>query len=70
MSRKELLVIDRIEDDLAIIAHGSRTFSLPCNLLPRAAKEGDVIKLAVALDTKAIAQRKKEARSQASKAHG
>lgn len=63
MPRKELLVIDRFEAELAVIAYGRHTFTLPRILLPRAAKEGDVIKLAVALDMDATARRKKEAHS-------
>ncbi len=63
MPRRELLIIDRFEEDMAVIEYGRRTFTLPCSLLPRAAKEGDVIRLAVVLDPEATARRKKEARA-------
>ncbi|WP_246187354.1 DUF3006 domain-containing protein [Neomoorella glycerini] len=63
MPRRELLVIDRFEEDMAVIEYGRHTFTLPRSLLPRAAKEGDVIKLAVVLDPEATARRKKEVRS-------
>lgn len=63
MRRQELLVIDRFAEDMAVIEYGQRTFTLPRSLLPRAAKEGDVIKLAVFLDPEATARRKKEVRS-------
>ncbi len=60
MPRRTLLIIDRFEDDLAIITYENSTFALPCSLLPRAAKEGDVIKLAVILDTKTDSHRRKK----------
>ncbi|MDK2821227.1 MAG: hypothetical protein PWP31_1192 [Clostridia bacterium] len=63
MPRPKLLVIDRFEEKMAIIEYGRQTFTLPRSLLPKAAKEGDVIKLAVVLDPQATAQRKKEAKS-------
>ncbi|PRR71174.1 DUF3006 domain-containing protein [Neomoorella humiferrea] len=63
MPRRELLIIDHFENELAVIKYGHHTFTLLRSLLPRAAKEGDVIKLAVVLDAQASARRKKEARS-------
>lgn len=63
MPRQELLIIDRFEEDMAVIEYGRRTFTLPRSLLPRAAKEGDVLKLAVVLDNEATLRRKKEVRS-------
>lgn len=60
MPPRELLVIDRFEEDMAVITYGHRTFTLPRSLLPRAAREGDVLKLAVALDPETTARRKKE----------
>ncbi|NLW06537.1 MAG: DUF3006 domain-containing protein [Clostridia bacterium] len=50
MPRNELLVIENFKDDYAVIKYGTYTFSLPRNLLPRAAKEGDILKLAIILE--------------------
>lgn len=47
----EKLIIKSLEADSALIEYGNITFSLPRKLLPRAAKEGSIIKMAVVLDT-------------------
>lgn len=45
------LIIDRIEDDQAVIeyAQGGTTFNIPLSLLPEEAREGDVIKISVTI---------------------
>ncbi|MGI9952941.1 DUF3006 domain-containing protein [Moorellaceae bacterium AZ2] len=43
------LIIERLEGELAFIKYQDSTFNLPRALLPRAAREGDVVKIAVAL---------------------
>ncbi|MDN5347781.1 MAG: hypothetical protein PWP65_1345 [Clostridia bacterium] len=58
--RKRELVIDRLEKEAAVITDGRNTFCLPRDLLPIGAREGDVIKLAVALDPEATARRRQE----------
>jgi hypothetical protein len=58
MSRKEVLVIESFAGDYAVIKYGAHTFTLPRYLLPRAAKEGDILKLAVALEVGYNARRK------------
>ena len=35
------IIIDRIENDLAIVESGTKSFSIPILLLPDGAKEGD-----------------------------
>ena len=35
------IIIDRIENDLAIVESGEKSFSIPTSLLPDGAKEGD-----------------------------
>ncbi|GFN23570.1 MAG: DUF3006 domain-containing protein [Thermoanaerobacteraceae bacterium] len=47
------LVIERLEGELAFIKYHDCTFNLPRALLPRAAREGDVVKIAVVLQTPA-----------------
>ena len=52
------VVIDRIEDDLAVITLSEKDeiqFNLPLSLLPAEAKAGDWLKLTLAIDTKSRA---------------
>ncbi len=42
-----MLVIDRIEEYIAIISHNGSTMEIPTRYLPDNAKEGDVIKLII-----------------------
>lgn len=42
-----MFVIDRFEGDMAVIEYNGRTFDLPKNLLPKEAKEGDVLKILI-----------------------
>lgn len=54
------LIIDRFEGDWAVIECGSKTFNLPKDLLPKEAKEGDVVAIKVFIDREATARRKEE----------
>lgn len=54
-----MLVIDRFEGSWAIIEHGKITFNFPRALLPKDAKEGDLITLAVTIDQKRTMTRRK-----------
>ncbi|QSQ08161.1 hypothetical protein H0A61_00481 [Koleobacter methoxysyntrophicus] len=45
-----MFVIDRFESDMAVIEYNGRTFNLPKNLLPKEAKEGDVLKISIDVD--------------------
>ncbi len=40
-----MMVVDRIEGELAVIAAGSASFTLPVALLPAGTREGDVLVL-------------------------
>ncbi|MGE5579239.1 MAG: DUF3006 domain-containing protein [Bacillota bacterium] len=44
------LIIDRFEGNLAVIEYEGKTFTLPRALLPRDAKEGDVLNFTVEVD--------------------
>ncbi len=57
------MIIDRFEGEWAVIEHDNLIFNLPCSLLPRSAKEGDVIQISVIVDQKATNQQKKKAES-------
>jgi P2-related tail formation protein len=50
-------VIDRIEEDWAVIEYGKKTFNIPLSLLPQGAKEGDVINVLVTVDESAAKSR-------------
>lgn len=43
------MIIERLDEDQAFIKFNGQTFSLPRVLLPRAAREGDALKIAIAL---------------------
>ncbi len=48
-----MLIVDRLEEDMAIIEYAQGTFALPICLLPSEIKAGDVIKLQVQIDKEA-----------------
>lgn len=53
-----MLIIDRFEQDMAVIEYGDKTLSIPRALLPPGCKEGDVLKLSVEIDQQATEDRK------------
>jgi hypothetical protein len=55
-----MLVIDRFEGDMVVIEYNGKTFDLPRSLLPREAKEGDVLKLSITVDNEETKKRKKK----------
>ena len=52
-------IIDRFEGDLAVIEFEGKTFTLPRALLPKEAKEGDVLKMTIEVDHSATADRRR-----------
>ncbi len=56
-----MLIIDRFEGDFAVIEYGELVFNLPRSLLPPEAKEGDVLKIELAVDAAATRERQKHA---------
>lgn len=54
-----MLIIDRFEGDWAVIEFNQKTFNLPKSLLPKEAKEGDVIAISVSIDRKATSKRER-----------
>jgi len=48
-----MLVIDRFEGEYALIKMNRRIFHIPKILLPKGAKEGDLIKMQITVDTTA-----------------
>ncbi|TCP58302.1 DUF3006 family protein [Tumebacillus sp. BK434] len=58
--RKGLCIIDRFEEEYAVIEFEGRiTFDLPRSLLPDGAAEGDVLRFGITVD-KAETERRKE----------
>jgi hypothetical protein len=53
-----MIVIDRIENERAIVEIGGEMIEIPCSELPNGAKEGDVLVLSV--NTEAVGNLKKD----------
>ncbi len=53
-----ILIIDRFEGNWAVIEYERETFNIPRSLLPRSAKEGDVIRISISVDNKATSGRR------------
>ena len=52
-------IIDRFEGPWAVIEYDGTTFNFPKALLPREAREGDVLKFSVIVDSAGTAERRK-----------
>lgn len=52
-----MLIIDRFEEDWAVIEFGQKTFNIPKVLIPPEAREGDVINIHITLDREATDSR-------------
>lgn len=53
-----MLIIDRFEGDYAVIEYNNSTFDLPRSLLPKNAKEGDVLNISMTIDREKTKQQK------------
>ncbi|MDK2816208.1 MAG: hypothetical protein PWR22_837 [Moorella sp. (in: firmicutes)] len=59
-----MFIIDRFEGDWAVIETDDRkTFNLPRSVLPRDAKEGDVITLTASIDVETTQKRREKAKA-------
>jgi hypothetical protein len=56
-----MLVLDRFEGEYALIEMNRRIFHIPKVLLPKSAKEGDVITIQITVDKEATANKKQSA---------
>jgi flagellar basal body L-ring protein FlgH len=56
-----MLIIDRFEGEYALIEKNRRIFHIPKVLLPKSAREGDVITIQITVDKEATRQRKQSA---------
>ncbi len=53
-----MLIIDRFEEDRAVIEYEGGSFSLPRRFLPPGAREGDILRLNVVVDAEETARRR------------
>lgn len=60
-----MYIIDRFENDWAVVEWKRRTFNLPRELIPPEAAEGDVVLIKVSIDTVATAKLKEEVKDMA-----
>ncbi|MGH2331196.1 DUF3006 domain-containing protein [Thermoanaerobacter mathranii] len=56
---QKLCIIDRFEGDWAVIEYGNRTFNFPKELLPKEAKESDVLNFDITIDREETEKRRK-----------
>jgi len=55
-----MAIVDRFEEDWAVIEHEGKTFNFPRSLLPVHVREGDVLRFAIAVDKAGTADRRRE----------
>ena len=58
-----MFIIDRFEEDWAVIEYGNLIFNIPKSLLPKGAKEGEVLNFAITIDKEATLKRRKDSDS-------
>ena len=56
-----MIVIDRFEGEYALIEMNRRIFHIPKMLIPKGAKEGDVISIHITIDKDATDKKKQSA---------
>jgi len=53
-----MLTIDRFEGEYALIEYNRKIFHIPKVLLPKGAKEGDIIRIEITVDKEATEKKK------------
>lgn len=56
-----MLIVDRFEEDWAVIEYGGTTFNLPRSLLPQDVKVGDIITMNISVDHAVTKERRQKA---------
>lgn len=56
---KKICIIDHFEGNFAVIEYGDKIFNFPKELLPKEAKEGDVLKFDITVDREETEKRRK-----------
>lgn len=54
------MIIDRFEQEWAVIEYQKKTFKIPISLMPAGAREGDVIEIDVSINNQATTFRSHE----------
>lgn len=54
-----MFIIDRFEGEYALIEYSNRIFHIPKSIMPKGAKEGDIIKIEISIN-KNNTEKKKE----------
>ena len=55
-----MFVIERFDVDFSVVEYGELAFKLPKKILPKSAKEGDLIKIEIKIDESATDLRRRE----------
>jgi hypothetical protein len=55
-----MIIIDRFEKNLAVVEYQGKTYNIPKEWLPTAAKEGNVVIFTASVDEQETARRRKE----------
>jgi hypothetical protein len=55
-----MLILDRFEGEWAVIEFNNTTFNIPIKLIPKEAKEGDVLMLECSINKKETENRRKK----------
>lgn len=55
-----MFIVDRFEEDWAVIEYGRTTFNFPRSLLPPDVKEGDVITIDISVDETVTKERRQK----------
>ncbi|MGI5880290.1 MAG: DUF3006 domain-containing protein [Syntrophomonadaceae bacterium] len=55
-----MIIIDRFENNLAVVEYRGKTWNIPRDWLPETAMEGDVLAINVIVDEQATARRRKD----------
>lgn len=62
MEKHFTFIIDRFEEDWAVLEYDDETYNFPRALLPDNAKEGDVLKISLEIDQEETEKRKEAIR--------
>lgn len=55
-----MFIIDRIEENWAVIEFNDITFNLPINILPQEIKAGDVLDISITIDKETTRKRRED----------
>lgn len=62
-----MFIVDRIEENNAVIEWGKKTFHMPLEILPKGVKEGDCLNIEIHIDLEKTKDRKAKIKEKAKK---